>query len=246
MLLLQNAISKCTVVSILLFSVTRTPAGIGSNKERTQVREETTQDSGWRGSRNFWLDAAYEAFVGKGIEAVKIANLAKELKIARTSFYWHFKDRNALLDALWELWSQRTTVPLLRAIEAESDSAAHAMLNVIGCFVGADGFDSQMEFAIRGWALADPVILDRLRQEDEMRLEALASLFRQLGKGELEADVRARNLYLVQIGYISMQVRETLETRIDRVPHYVEIFSDEKPTSEEMNVFCRQMVAAAI
>ena len=39
------------------------------------------------------------------------------------------------------------------------------------------------------------------------------------------ADVRARTVYLVQIGYITMQVKEDLATRMKRIPHYVEVFT---------------------
>ena len=55
-----------------------------------------------RGSREMWLEAAFDALLEKGVEAVKIQPLATALNLSRTSFYWYFEDRKALLDALIE------------------------------------------------------------------------------------------------------------------------------------------------
>ena len=57
-------------------------------------------EAGWRGSSQAWLDAAYELMVESGVDAIRIVPLAKRLKLSRTSFYWFFKDRDALLAAL--------------------------------------------------------------------------------------------------------------------------------------------------
>jgi hypothetical protein len=59
----------------------------------------------------------------------------------------------------------------------------------------------------------------------------------QWGHDPVDADVRARTIYLTQIGYIAMQTQETMETRLPRVPHYVEIFCGQRPSTEEMARF---------
>ena len=67
-----------------------------------EIGGEIEKASGWRGSREVWLAAAKQALLDTGLDAVKIQPLASRLNIARTSFYWFFKDRTALLDALLE------------------------------------------------------------------------------------------------------------------------------------------------
>ena len=57
------------------------------------------------------------------------------------------------------------------------------------------------------------------------------------GHGEQAADVRARTVYLVQIGYISMQVREDPAPRMARVPGYVRIYCGQEPTPGELARF---------
>jgi transcriptional regulator, TetR family len=204
-------------------------------KDRDTI--EDAPETGWRGSPEGWLDAAYEVLIEKGIDAVKIMPLATRLKLARTSFYWHFRDREALLAALADRWVSRTTLPLIAATQEYADSEPEAMLNVIGCFIG-ETFDDRLEFAVRSWALQDAGIMDRVQGEDVKRLAALSGLLRKWGHDPEDAEVRARTIYLAQIGYISMQVRESLALRMARIPHYVAIYSGGKfPAPREIARF---------
>ena len=49
--------------------------------------------------------------------------------------------------------------------------------------------------------------------------------------------MRARTIYLTQIGYISMQSQETLAERMQRIPTYVEIYTGQKPEPRELARF---------
>ena len=194
-------------------------------------------ETGWRGSREGWLEAAYAVLIREGVDAVKILPLAEQLKLSRTSFYWHFENRDALLSALAEMWASRTTKPLIAAAEGAAATETEAMLNVIGCFLRPETFDAKLEFAMRGWGLKDATILAQVAQADQARLTALCTMLERWGHSPHDADVRARTIYLVQIGYISMQAEETLETRLTRIPNYVEIYTGRKPEPREVARF---------
>ncbi len=181
--------------------------------------------------------AAYQALIDHGIDGVKIQPLGAKLKLSRTSFYWYFKDRADLLSALIDMWDHRTTAPLVAAASAYAATETEAVLNVTRCFMSARTFDAGLEFAIRGWAVQDAGVLDRLRIADAERLAALQALLCNWGHDVADADVRARAIYLVQIGYISMQTRETMAERLPRVPHYVEIFCGKRPAEAELARF---------
>lgn len=189
------------------------------------MSEQSPRPGGWRGSRESWLEAAYAALIEAGIDAVKIQPIASRMQLARTSFYWHFKDRASLLEALLERWEARTTAPLVASTTAYAETEAEALLHVIGCFLPAGGFDDRLEFAVRSWALQDERVMTLIRAADQQRIEALHAMFARRGHDAQDADVRARTLYLVQIGYISMQAQESLATRMERIPHYVRIYS---------------------
>ena len=202
------------------------------------MSKKSVTETGWRGSREGWLDAAYDALIDGGVEAVKIMPLANRLKLSRTSFYWFFKDREELLSALADHWATRTTEPLIAATKAYADTEAEAMLNVLACFLTPGAFDDRLEFAVRSWALQDDTIMQRLQAADIERLDMLSQLLMSWGHSREDADVRARTIYLVQIGYISMQVREDTATRLTRIPGYVEIYTGKVPQPHEMARFC--------
>lgn len=198
---------------------------------------KTDVETGWRGSREGWLDAAYEALIEGGVDAVKVLPLASRLNLSRTSFYWFFENRRALLTALAERWEARTTQPLIAAARAYAETETEAMLNVIGCFLRPGTFDARMEFAVRGWALSDAALMEQVQQADAARLEALKDMLAAWGHDAPDAETRALSIYLVQIGYISMQVEESVETRLARVPNYVEIFTGRRPDAREIARF---------
>ncbi len=199
--------------------------------------DETSSDTGWRGSMDGWLEAAYDALLEGGVDAVKILPLAKKLKLSRTSFYWFFRDREELLAALIARWRDKNTGNLVRRAEAYAESIAEATLNVFDCWLDTALFDAKFEFAIRSWALQSEEILGEVQAADNARLEALGRMFERFGHEPVAADVRARTLYLVQIGYISMQTEEELELRLKRIPEYVAIFTGTVPEQREIDRF---------
>ncbi|MFV0474819.1 MAG: TetR family transcriptional regulator [Pikeienuella sp.] len=198
---------------------------------------ETESASGWRGSREIWLGAAKRAFLDSGLEAVKIQPLAAGLNISRASFYWFFRDRAALLEALLEEWEAKNTGAFTAACAAYAETIAEAMLNLISVFHDEARFESQLDFAVRGWAHQSDAVMTRVNREDALRLDAIRALFERFGFAPDKADVRARAIYLVQIGYISMQTREDNAARMARVADYVRIFCGEDPTEGEMARF---------
>ena len=194
-------------------------------------------DTGWRGSPELWLQAAYDALIENGIDAVKILPLAAQLKLSRTSFYWFFDNRGSLLQALRALWEDRTTTPLIAATKEYAETRTEAMFNVISCFLREDAFDARMEHAVRSWAIQDPKMLTELQTADNRRLDALRGMLEGWGYDAQDADVRARTIYLVQIGYISMQTTEPLTERLARVANYVEVYTGQKPNDREVARF---------
>lgn len=199
--------------------------------------EQTINESGWRGSPDVWLGAAYQSLLEGGVDAVKVQPLAKKLKLSRTSFYWFFKDREELLSALVSRWREKNTGNLIKQAGAYAETVAEAMLNVFDCWLNPELFDSQFEFAVRSWALQSPEILTEVQGADRQRLDALSCMFLRFGYDERHADVRARTIYLVQIGYISMQTKEDIAVRMKRIPEYVEIFTGRAPERRELDRF---------
>jgi AcrR family transcriptional regulator len=202
---------------------------------------DDAKPSGWRGSRTLWLGAARQALLENGVDGVKIQPLAAQMNLSRTSFYWFFKDRAALLDALLAEWEAQNTGAFTDACTAYAASISEALLNLIVVFQDDTVFDPRLDFAVRGWARQSDSVMARVNAADDCRLTTIRDMFRRFGFGPEDADVRARTVYLTQIGYIAMQVQEPLTTRMQRVAGYVQIFCGTAPTQPELDRFYGRM-----
>lgn len=209
------------------------------------MNEESELGHGWRGSADVWIEAAYRLLIEGGVEAVKILPLAKGLRLSRTSFYWHFTDREALLAALVRRWQEKNTGNLIRQTEIPAASINAAALNLIDCWITPELFDSQLDRAMRDWARTDRTLHAAFAVADTARLAAIRAMYLRHGFGAEEADVRANAVYLTQVGYIDLDTRETLETRLKRVPTYVEIFTGQKVSAAELADFLRRHAGRA-
>ncbi len=53
-----------------------------------------------------WEDAALSLIAEQGVGALAVEALARQLGVTKGSFYWHFRTREALLQAALERWEQ--------------------------------------------------------------------------------------------------------------------------------------------
>lgn len=190
-----------------------------------------------RGSEEVWLNAAYEMLRENGIEAVKVMPLAKELGLTRTSFYWHFTDRDALLEAMIRRWEQKNTGNLINQTKGFAETITEAMLNVFDCWLDENLFDARMDLAIRNWARNNSELQSRLDSADAKRAKALFNMFKKFGYDDAQAQARSMTVIYTQIGYISMEVHENQVERISRMPDYIAVFTGETPSHSEFERF---------
>src|SRR5215472_12218561 len=57
-----------------------------------------------------WMRAARLALLEGGPNAVRVETLARKLHVSKGSFYWHFKNREALLEALLREWEEEKSL----------------------------------------------------------------------------------------------------------------------------------------
>jgi AcrR family transcriptional regulator len=190
-----------------------------------------------RGSKDLWLNAAYEMLVSDGIDAVKVMALAKKLNLSRTGFYWFFADLKELHTTMIERWESQNTGNLVQRCNMDSPSICAALFNLMDCWLDPSLFDAGLDLAIRNWARVDGELQTRLSSADSARLDAVASMFRRHGFSPDQSRVRSMTVIYTQIGYISMQVAETRHDRLMRVQRYVEIFSGLVPSTDDVDSF---------
>src|SRR6478609_2784515 len=70
--------------------------------------------------RSAWVDAAYEAFAELGLAGVRVEAVARRLGVTKGSFYWHFTDRQALVEAVVARWEKTQTDAVIERAQAVS------------------------------------------------------------------------------------------------------------------------------
>ena len=145
-----------------------------------------------------WLVAGLESLRRNGIAGVRVERLAADLGITKGSFYWHFRDRGELLEALLEHWSHEMTDVEFERIEELKEGLA-ARLVALAEDVLEKGM-GRYDPAIRAWARADRRVAAAVAQVDRRRVRALAGFFEEGGFRPAEARTRARLFYTFLLG----------------------------------------------
>jgi AcrR family transcriptional regulator len=147
-----------------------------------------------------WIAAAFDALAEGGIDAVRVEPLAKTLGITKGSFYWHFADRRALLDAVLNAWAESRIAAI-----GEQATARGAPNTVLGDL--ADLYTRRanlrgltIELAIRSLARSDEPAARAVRSVDRERLRHVGRLFGALGWPDDEAQERAILFYSYLFG----------------------------------------------
>ena len=185
-------------------------------------------------TREDWIAVATDVLISQGIDRVKVLDLSQRLDVSRSSFYWYFKSRKALLDALLEAWQSTNTRSFVEACDTPAPTITAAVCTLFRCFIDITLFDPQLDFAIREWSRRSGAVRRVVDQADEERVAAVARMFQRHGYSQREADTRARILYYMQVGYYALELHESLETRLSRVPDYLEGFTGQKPLDGEV------------
>jgi AcrR family transcriptional regulator len=142
-----------------------------------------------------WVNEAIEVLVTRSIEHVRVEPLAKRLGATKGSFYWHFKDRAALLDAVIEEWTRQATVQAVEWTKAGSTTARQQLRRLLDFRSFTTARWADLELAMRAWSRRSrPARLAALKV-DRSRLEYLIGLFEELGLDDQEAYARALIFY---------------------------------------------------
>ena len=158
-----------------------------------------------------WAKAALDAIADGGIEAVAVEPLARALGVTKGSFYWHFANRKALLQAALELWEKRETTDIVRQVEHISDPRRR-LQQVFR--VANSGFRNGRLTGIFAAASTDPLIGPVVERVAKKRLEFLQDAYAALGFDAEEARRWAMFAYSTFMG--TLQLRRDDATALPR------------------------------
>ncbi|MEM9385508.1 MAG: helix-turn-helix domain-containing protein [Pseudomonadota bacterium] len=145
-------------------------------------------------SRDDWIAHGSRVLAQNGVAALKAEPLARQLGVSRGSFYWHFQDIQAFHRAVLEHWRARSTLQVIRRIEARR---ADRLATLMG-----EAFEAswELERAVRAWASQATWVAEEVAQVDEVRLTFLEQLLLSEGLSASTARARALLLYWAALG----------------------------------------------
>lgn len=148
-----------------------------------------------------WVDAAIDVLAKEGIGGLRVEVLAKRCGVTKGSFYWHFKDRRALLDAVLARWKDgriRDIEKTTAVAPGQEREQLHYAIEVYGASRNRKGM--AIELAVRDWARHDAVAAAVVESVDLYRLECTRKLFVAAGMSDAEAKSRSLLLYACVFG----------------------------------------------
>ncbi len=140
-------------------------------------------------SRDRWVDAALDALAERGIDAVGVEPLARRLGVTKGSFYWHFRDRGALLEAMLRRWEEVATQAIIDEVEKVPAGAEAKLRALFAIALRSSRMD--VETALRLWARHERRARLAVDRVDRRRMRYLQDLFRALGLSPGEAQARS-------------------------------------------------------
>ncbi len=156
-----------------------------------------------------WINAALDIMVEQSVEHVRIEPLATRLKITKGSFYWHFKDRDALLSAVIDHWVDRATLAIIRRVEQQGQTSESRILQLFMVPFASERSPrgADIELAIRAWSRRSAMARAAIDRVDRLRLAYFQQLFEAAGFAEAEAIVRAYAAYsfMLSAAYIKSE-----------------------------------------
>lgn len=176
-------------------------------------------------SREDWIKAALGLLIRVGIDAVKVEPLARKLHVTPGSFYWHFRNRRDLHDALLTYWEDTNTQSFRRALEQAGDDPRQQYSRFLGVWILEKEFDPRLDRAVRQWAQRSKDVRERFDAVDQERIAMLTSIYLAFGYDSVEATMRARITYYHQNGYYAQDVKEPQSQRIALGHYYARVLT---------------------
>jgi AcrR family transcriptional regulator len=140
-------------------------------------------------SKAEWLAAAL-TMLGKGsVFDIRINRLARALGINKSGFYWHFKNRDDLLEQLLAYWAHELTEVVTSNLELEKLEPRERLCRTAEMVIDYDL--ARYEVSIRQWAQTDDRAGQAVKKVTNIRVDFVSQALAELGFEGDDLEMRA-------------------------------------------------------
>ena len=168
-------------------------------------------------TRDDWISGAWDMLGENGLDGVRVEPLARRLGVTKGSFYWHFKDRQQLMDALLDRWFSIWDDQMLPDME-EAANPADRIWALFESVVGR--VTRGQTVSLRMMSHSDADVARRIEERDAQRLSFLTSELVEIGFAADEARVRGQVYQTIMTGEYLRSGGLPLEERVARARSY--------------------------
>ncbi len=156
-------------------------------------------------TRDDWVHAALLAVAEGGTAAVAVEALAARLNATKGSFYWHFRDRQELIEVALAAWEHKATDEIIADLESVADPVERLRsVLVVAMELEEDEYPDVRLLP----SVTDPLVAPVAARVQKKRLAFLARCFREMGFSPAESRHRARLANSVYIGWFHQRLVE--------------------------------------
>lgn len=130
-------------------------------------------------SKAQWLETAMVFLRNNSVSDISVEGLAKELGIAKSGFYWHFKSRDELLEDLLDYWVHEVTEVITNNVEIEGLEPKERLVACAEMILELDL--TRYEIGVRQFALQDERATQKVNHTNQLRQDFIQSAFAELG-----------------------------------------------------------------
>jgi len=181
-------------------------------------------------SKDIWLKHTLDKVGDVGVASIEIESLAKELKVTKGSFYWHFQDRGSLLSETLNYWYDSATLAIglvgKRDFNAPLDRLRYFFTLALNRSPDVPG--GPIEQALREWARVSDIAAEMTRRVDQDRISLIADAYVELGQSKDQARLTAEMALASLIGLNILMRSKSLRHHAEGTKAFLELFLSAK------------------
>ena len=149
-----------------------------------------------------WEQQALVLIAEKGIRAVAVESLAVRMGVTKGSFYWHFQNRESLLEHSLIRWEKHDAANLQASLGAIADPRER-----LRSFFRRTGREKLTHNVYSSLCMASdhPQVEPLLERVAQRRMKHIEKAFEEIGFDPQEASHRARLTYSAYLGFLQLQ-----------------------------------------